>query len=153
MMPTELSQIIQAFARPLSRPDWRQGSYVTRRHGTELAHDIINRADELNIRIPDAVERLIEDGARRHQTDNWVEILSLVPSYFYFYEMLGKMLQMDYHRVLRDLMDVSPGGFQDFCEVRHGSSRWHHWPYMYTTKDILGLSYIPSDFDLLLEII
>jgi hypothetical protein len=153
MMPLELSQLIQAYARPQSRPDWRQGSFVTRQHGTELAHDIINRADELNIRIHNAVELLIEDGSRRHHTDNWVEILSLVPSYYYFYEMLGKMLQLDFHRVLRDLLDVSPGGFQDFCEVRHGTSRWGHWPYMYTERDIHRLSYIPSDFDLLLEII
>ena len=153
MMPSELSQIIQDFARPRSRPDWRQGSFVIRQHGAELAHDIINRADELNIRIHDAVGLLIDDGARRHQTTNWVEILGLVPSNYYFHEMLGFMLQTDFHRVLRDLMEMSPEGFQDFCEVRHGSSRWHHWPYMYTERDIRGLAYIPSDFDLLLEII
>ena len=159
MMPTELSRYIQDFARPRSRPDWRQGSYVTRRHGTDLAHDIINRADELSIKIPDAVGLLIDDGARRHRTDNWVEILGLVPSYFYFYEMLSDMLKSDYHRLLRDLLDVSPGGFQDFCEVlcaAPGHSRqirWQQWPHMYTERDIGYMSYDPRDFDVLLEII
>jgi len=153
--------MIQDFARPLTRPDWRKGSNLKRQlTGLSVTNELIHRAEELSMPIRDGIPLLIADGARRHCTENWVEILGLVPSYFYFYEILGFMLRNDYQRLLHDLFDYSPGGFQDFCEVRCAASRsafsshrWQHWPHMYTAADVRELSFEPNDFELLLEII
>ena len=153
-MPLELSHLIQEFAKPLSRPDWRVGSQCARiinyySNHNFLLFDLHQAAVRMGV-LTDTISTtlLIVDCERRYKSYNWFELLINVPYTYFMYEMLAMMMTLDYHRLIADMLEMYPERYQAFCDL-HFNFQYDSW----SAAEIAIMTQEESDFGTLITLL